>query len=244
MAQLDVFTKGGAVHFRESIAYQLTQETLNALPSDLKLDFIEPLVNPRALLDVANLRTAYFTRHAPYMCARDEKEVELERAVDARSVHLALRLGHTLIASIRATKFPFEAQSLLSDLPVDWQKYRDHVEFSRLVINPDIVLSPLILRFLICSAGKLAVDRFNPKGLVAVCREAKFPIYAKFGMRNILPQAFELPSRNGHYLLLAASMETIISRAERIQTTELKIRQKLQKYFGNGLLAKAGGIFP
>lgn len=216
---------------QKSSAIGTTKATLLALNDILQIRSIQAPEKEEGLyLDLRQHRKEYYAVSAPHLLS--DREQEIERNVDRRSVIYALTSGPTILSSLRLTERPFELEQF--NLNFDFARLNNFLEIGRLVTNPrlDALTSALLVRMLLCGAGLDAIETYNCEGLAAICRPFRLSFFTKFGLQNHF--SFFSEQRQIEYHFLTASMDSVLAATESVQQNEIALRKRLYKFFSEG----------
>jgi hypothetical protein len=155
------------------------------------------------------LREREYLQAGPHLLSPVQRHIEERCQLDERSWHFLAAVGGEPVGALRVTPSPFEMAELAPELRYTSDDYAGYLEFNRLLVaRAHRHLS--IGRRLIAAAARWGLAS-DSQGVVAVCRDGAYTLFAKYGLTVAHQQQIVVPSRpGGMYSLVHGTWRAIV----------------------------------
>lgn len=185
---------------------------------DAPLDLRGPLFQASHSGEIARLRQfrdVQYRDRLAYLLCDDQLRLERSLTLDERSAHFSAERNRRVVACVRTTPAPFEFEALSHSLAQLAPSLRDHVELSRLLVQPGD-RSPHVTTRLLAAACTWAVKE-GYAGVVGLCRLRTRPLLERYGLTAASEVRHVVRYRSTQpYLLMAGRWPALIGATTRL----------------------------
>lgn len=163
----------------------------------------------------AFLEKRFVERQQHYMLDDRLKELELTSGILTRSSHFMVYKSEEMIATLRATRCPFELAIVSDILARETVSFRDYVEFSRL-LSSDGSRTAWVGPALLADACRWSIEQ-GFAGIIAVTRRSQKRLFERFGLKARFEAPVKLKDRGeGEYWLMTGDWSAIYNAVVRM----------------------------